>query len=126
MKALIISQREKLWQDFAPIFGAKNCEFISIGSLATALAFIRDTGPRLIIVDAVSLFSPEPDENLQEIRAALMSILMINAMVNTAVVSAMDEEVAHDALEGLGVMAMLPADPIADDIDTIFDTLNEM
>lgn len=126
MKAVIISQRETLWQDFAPIFAAKNCELTSIATVDAALAFIRDAAPRLVVVDAVSLFSADSDDNLQEIREALMSILMVNAMVNTAVVSAMDEEEAHDALEGLGVMAMLPANPSADDIDTIFDALNEM
>ncbi len=126
MKALIISQRENLWQGFAAAFSAKNCEPMMVASMDAAVASIRETAPRLVIVDAVSLFSAEAAANLQETRAALMAVLMANAMVNTAVVSGMDEEEAHDALEGLGVMAMLPAEPSADDLDIAFDALEQM
>lgn len=126
MKGLIISQRENLWQDFAPVFIAKDCDVTIISAVETAVAFIRDNAPKLVIVDAVSLFSADASENLQETRAALMAVLMANAMINTAVVSAMSEEEAHDALEGLGVMAMLPAVPTADSFELVFDALAQM
>ncbi|MFI3271673.1 MAG: hypothetical protein R3Y11_06185 [Pseudomonadota bacterium] len=126
MKALIISQRENLWQGFATAFAAKDCEPCIVASMDAAVAAIRESAPRLVIMDAVSLFSADAAANLQESRAALMSILMANAMVNTAVVSAMDEEEAHDALEGLGVMAMLGAEPDAAALDIVFDALEQM
>ena len=48
---------------------------------------------------------------------------MVNAMVNTAVVTAMDEEEFHEASEGLGVLSSLPQEPGADAAKGLLDRL---
>lgn len=40
---------------------------------------------------------------------------MINAMVNTAVVSPLSDEEFHEASEGLGILVRLPLEPGADE-----------
>jgi hypothetical protein len=42
-------------------------------------------------------------------------LLMVNALVNTAVASPLPEEEFHNASEGLGVLAQLPAIPSKND-----------
>ena len=40
-----------------------------------------------------------------------IGIMLVNALVHTAVVTDMAEEVFHDAMEGLGILASLPPQP---------------
>lgn len=125
MQALIISTREALWQGLAPSFASKGCAVIVLASVDEAVARIREAAPKLVLLDT-ALLSADADTNLRETRASMMQILMANAMVNTAVLSGMDEEEAHDALEGLGIMEMLSLEPSAEDIDNLFDALEQM
>ncbi len=41
----------------------------------------------------------------------VQKLLMVNAMVNTAVISPLTEEEFHEASEGLGVLSRLPVEP---------------
>ena len=43
--------------------------------------------------------------------ALVQKLLLVNAMVNTAVVSPLSEAEFHEASEGLGVLARLPGEP---------------
>ena len=73
------------------------------GSGAEALDAARTSAPHLVIIDT-GLPDHEPLELVQK-------LLMVNAMVNTAVVSPLSEEEVHEASEGLGVLGRLPGEP---------------
>lgn len=70
---------------------------------AAALDATRTAVPQLVIIDK-GLSDAEPLELVQK-------LLMVNAMVNTAVVSPLSEDEFHEASEGLGVLVRLPEDP---------------
>ena len=70
---------------------------------AEALEATRTTAPHLMIIDA-DLPDTAPLDLVQK-------LLMVNAMVNTAVVSPLSDAEFHEASEGLGVLGRLPHDP---------------
>ncbi len=49
--------------------------------------------------------------------------MQVNALVNTAVVTAMAEEEFHEAGEGLGILALLPPDSDASRAKALVDQL---
>jgi DNA-binding response OmpR family regulator len=53
-------------------------------------------------------------------------LLRINAMINTAVISALSPEAFHEAGEGLGIMAQLPPQPTPEDARTILANFKRM
>ncbi len=70
---------------------------------AEALEAARTTAPHLVIIDA-DLPDTAPLDLVQK-------LLMVNAMVNTAVVSPLSDEEFHEASEGLGILGRLPNEP---------------
>jgi DNA-binding NarL/FixJ family response regulator len=74
-----------------------------VTSGAEALEAVRLSAPHLVIIDS-GLADNEPLELVKK-------LLMINAMINTAVVSPLSEEEFHEASEGLGVLGRLPKEP---------------
>ena len=81
--------------------------FQRVGSGAEALETARTTKPQLIIIDG-GLGGAEPLELVQQ-------LLMVNAMVNSAVISPLAEAEFHEVSEGLGVLGRLPEEPDAND-----------
>jgi DNA-binding response OmpR family regulator len=74
-----------------------------VTSGAEALRAVRSGSPHLAVIDS-ELPDTGPLPLVQE-------LLMVNAMVNTAVVSPLSDEEFHEASEGLGVLARLPLMP---------------
>jgi len=74
-----------------------------VTSGAEVLEAGRVSAPHLVIIDR-GLADHEPLELVQK-------LLMVNAMLNTAVVSPLSEAEFHKASEGLGVLARLPGEP---------------
>ena len=70
---------------------------------AEALEAARTTAPHLVIIDA-DLPDTAPLDLVQK-------LLMVNAMVNTAVVSPLSDEEFHEASEGLGILGRLADEP---------------
>ena len=70
---------------------------------AEALEVVRTSAPHLVIID-LNLPDIAPLELVQK-------LLLVNAMVNTAVVSPLSDEEFHEASEGLGILGRLPTDP---------------
>ncbi len=64
---------------------------------------MRAACPHLVVVD-----SDLPDTDPLGL---VQKLLMVNAMVNTAVISPLAEEQFHEASEGLGVLSRLPVEP---------------
>ena len=71
--------------------------FKRVHSGTEALAAVRAACPHLVVVD-----SDLPDTDPLGL---VKKLLMVNAMINTAVISPLSEEQFHEASEGLGVVA---------------------
>ena len=82
---------------------------------AEALEAARAAAPHLVIIDA-DLPDTAPLDLVQK-------LLMVNATVNTAVVSPLPDEEFHEASEGLGIFARLPDDPGRSDAEGILRKL---
>jgi DNA-binding response OmpR family regulator len=74
-----------------------------VTSGAEALGIVRTESPHLVIVD-----SEVPDTDPLGLVREMISA---NAMVNTAVVSALSDREFHEAAEGFGILCRLPLDP---------------
>ena len=59
-------------------------------------------------------------------KQAVIDIMRVNALVHTAVVSDMPEDVFPDVMEGLGILASLPTTPTADDARRVTRLLTEL
>ncbi len=82
---------------------------------AEALEAARTTTPHLVIIDA-DLPDITPLHLVQK-------LLLVNAMVNTAVVSTLSDEEFHEASEGLGILGRLPNDPCMSDAGELLHKL---
>ena len=82
---------------------------------AEALDAAHTTGPHLVIIDA-DLPDTAPLDLVQK-------LLMVNAMVNTAVVSPLSDEEFHEASEGLGILGRLPQEPGMSDAGELLQKL---
>ncbi len=78
-----------------------NLQRVSTG--AEALEAARTSAPHLVIIDT-DLPDTAPVDLVQK-------LLMVNALVNTAVVSPLSDEEFHEASEGLGILSRLPIEP---------------
>jgi DNA-binding response OmpR family regulator len=108
LNILIATSRPEAMRAFAD--GLRSDSQVRIESVASgtdAVEFVRKSPPNLVVVDAGL-----PDNEPLKLVSAL---LMVNAMVNTAVVSPLSEEEFHEASEGLGILERLPEVPASSD-----------
>ena len=89
-----------------------------VSSGAEALGAVRTASPHLVIIDS-ALPDMEPLHLVQK-------LLMVNAMVNTAVVSPLSDQEFHEASEGLGVLAHLPLAPGKSDAAELLRKLKQV
>ena len=89
-----------------------------VSSGAEALSAVRTDFPHLVIID-----SSLPDT---ESLSLVKDLLMVNAMVNTAVVSPLSDQEFHEASEGLGVLAHLPLTPQVGDATELLRKLKQV
>jgi DNA-binding NarL/FixJ family response regulator len=105
---VLASARPQAMQAFAAALSSNpevNLQRVSSG--AEALAAARPAAPHLVIIDADLPDTPPLD--------LVRQLLMVNALVNTAVVSPLSDEEFHEASEGLGILGRLPHDPSVSD-----------
>jgi DNA-binding NarL/FixJ family response regulator len=74
-----------------------------VASGAAALEAERSSNPDLVIIDADLPDTPSLD--------LVQKLVLVNAMVNTAVVSPLTDAEFHEASEGLGILGSLPLEP---------------
>ncbi len=79
------------------------------------LSLARQLAPQLVVIDGQG--------REQEAFALISRLMQVNALVNTAVVTAMAEEEFHEAGEGLGILASLPPDSDASRAKALVDQL---
>jgi DNA-binding NarL/FixJ family response regulator len=104
LQIILASARPQSWQAFIEALRSNpEVKLEQAGSGAAALDAVRLSPPHLVIVDA-GLPDAAPLELVQR-------LLLVNAMVNTAVVSPLTDEEFHEASEGLGVLGRLPEAP---------------
>jgi DNA-binding response OmpR family regulator len=85
---------------------------------AEALNAVRTSSPHLAVID-FDLPDLKPLDLVKE-------MLMVDAMVSTAVVSSLSEQEFHEASEGLGVLAHLPEEPGAGDAANLLHSLRKV
>jgi DNA-binding NarL/FixJ family response regulator len=104
LRIVLATARPKAMQAFATVLSSNpEVQLQQVVSGAEALEAARTAAPHLTIIDT-GLADHEPLELVQK-------LLMVNAMLNTAVVSPLSEAEFHEASEGLGVLGRLPKEP---------------
>ena len=104
LRVVLATNRPKALQAFTEaLWSDPEVQLQGVVSGAEALEAVRTSAPHLVIID-LNLPDLAPLELVQK-------LLMVNAMVNTAVVSPLSEEEFHEASEGLGILGPLPNDP---------------
>ncbi len=101
---LLVSARRESIKAFAEgLSSDPEVCFDQVTSGAEALGIVRTRSPHLVIVD----YEVPDTDPLGLVR----EIISANAMVNTAVVSALSDHEFHEAAEGFGILCRLPIDP---------------
>ena len=104
LRIVLTTTRPKALQAFrAALASDSEVHLKHAASGAEALEATRTDAPHLVIIDA-DLPDTAPLDLVQK-------LLLVNAMVNTAVVSPLTDEEFHEVSEGLGVLGRLPRDP---------------
>jgi DNA-binding NarL/FixJ family response regulator len=105
LRVVLATNRPKALQAFAEALSSDpEVQLQGVVSGAEALEAARTTAPHLVIIIDPDLPDIAPLDLVKK-------LLMINAMVNTAVVSPLSDEEFHEASEGLGILGRLPGDP---------------
>jgi DNA-binding response OmpR family regulator len=83
-----------------------------------ALAVLADDPPLLAVID----------DSVGEVSGldVVRRLMRIDAFLNTAVLSALDEETFHRRSEGLGILARLPLQPDAGDVARLLEALRRV
>ncbi len=116
---ILASARPKALQTWSAALSAnRQVQLRQAASGAEALELVRAAAPHLVIIDS-NLPDAAPLELVQK-------LLMVNALVNTAVVSPLSDEEFHEASEGLGVLARLPEEPDVSEVTTLLSKLQSV
>jgi DNA-binding NarL/FixJ family response regulator len=113
---VLATARPQAMQAFAAALSSNpevNLQRVISGAEAQEAA--RAATPHLVIIDA-DLPDTAPLDLVQK-------LLLVNAMVNTAVVSPLSDEEFHEASEGLGILGRLPNHPGRSDADELLHKL---
>ena len=119
MKRSILLQtgRPAVFAPFVAELERQGCTVTTVPDAAVCNSCVQRQAPHLVVVDA-----PTQEQARQDV----IGIMRANALVHTAVVTEMAEEVFHDVMEGLGILASLPPAPGEDDARRIVRLLNEI
>ena len=120
MDILIVTPRAAFWEGKKGVFERHSGAVRMASAMPEALAGLKEQKASLVLLD---LFGGEA-WNADELKKAVLSILMQDAMTNTASVCGMGDETFHDAMEGLGMINDLPALPSDADVDDLLNRLS--
>ncbi len=119
MDILIVTPRSALWEGMKGVFEKHGASVRMAPAMPEALASLKEQKAALALLD---LFGGDA-WNADELKKAVISILMQDAMINTASVCGMGDETFHDAMEGLGMINDLPAQPSEADVEDLLNRL---
>lgn len=119
MKRSILLQtgRPAVFAPFVEELERQGCAVTTVADAAACTDCVQQQAPHLVVVDA-----PTQEQARQDV----IGIMRVNALVHTAVVTDMAEEVFHDVMEGLGILTSLPPAPGVDDARRLVRLLNEI
>ena len=112
---LIVTSRPEQWAPVLPVMEGRGAAVRQAGSLEQGMELVRQQAPALAVLD----LGLEPEE----LRKAVIDILMVNAMIHTAAVSPMTAAYFHDKMEGLGRLMSLPVDFTFRDVEMMMTAL---
>ena len=115
---LVTTRREALHSFVDALSSDSEVHLELVASGAEALGAVRKDSPHLVIIDS-ELSDTGAISLVQE-------LLMVNAMVSTAVVSSLSDHEFHDASEGLGVLAHLPLMPGKNEAEELLHKLRSI
>lgn len=113
MNIAILTNRAGALSPFRHALEKCNARLTCFADAWSFLQTARTGNWNLVIVDGLTLPFADPVEKLLE----------INASLNTAVITDLDESAFHAAAEGLGILSGLPASPGADDAAPLLEKL---
>ena len=116
-RILLQTFRPEAWEDFVEQLQHDGCTVCMTATIDQCKEAARRDIPVLALLDP-----PSGDHA----RAWVLELMMIDAGMHTAVVTEMDDEIFHDVMEGLGILASLPTTPTADDARRVTRLLTEL
>lgn len=102
---LLIAPNAAPFKEALNPFVSQGFEINNVANLNDALKKLDPTKPPSLIILGLEF------SDVQEMRHACMQILNVCALTNIAVVSNIDKDTLHDALEGLGTLGVLSLTP---------------
>ncbi len=100
---VLASARPEAWSAFAAALASDpEVQLKQVATGAEALEAGRTLAPHLMVIDYLPDIEP---------LSLVQKLLMVNALVNTAVVTPLSDEEFHEASEGLGILGSLPTEP---------------
>ena len=104
------------WHDLErPYCGIGHVGITQVDSAAETLKAV-DTGSIDLVVVGQTLADTSPVD-------CVTRLVRRNAMINCAMISAMEQDAFHEATEGLGILMQLPPNPSSDDATVLFDEI---
>ncbi|MBQ4616414.1 MAG: hypothetical protein IJB29_06880 [Mailhella sp.] len=123
MDILIVTPRRDFWEILKSPFEERGAAVRMAGDIEEALASLHEARAALAVLDLFGGEAWDAAKHADALRSAVIRILMQDAMTNTASVCGMGDETFHDAMEGLGMISDLPAQPGEQDVKKLMDAL---
>ena len=124
MDILLITPRADFWNGLTGVFEKHGAAVRMVSTMPEALASLKEKKAALAVLDLLGGEAWNGDVHTDVLKKAVISILMQDAMTNTASACGMGEETFHDAMEGLGMIDDLPAQPSETDVDELLERLS--
>ena len=116
LRILILTHSETTFKALGDRFATRpGCGVIWSPSLYDATQQIKSAAPQLVVID-------EKLDGITGLEAARVLVL-VDAMVSIAVVSTLTPEAFHHTSEGLGILAQLPPNPSASQVEGVLKSL---
>ncbi len=115
MDIILITQDVQQWESLCPVIEQQGASVRMFTAFDAGLMALKEQSPALVMLDL--------DLDTEALRAAVIEILKVNAMIHTAAISTMTEDTFHDQMEGLGMLMNLPQKPSAADVIRLMDAL---
>ena len=123
MDILIVTPRAAFWEGKKGVFEKYGAALRMVPAMPEALDSLKEKKAALALLDLFGGEAWNSEIHASAMKKAVISILMQDAMTNTASVYGMGEETFHDAMEGLGMINDLPAQPSEADVEDLMRRL---
>ena len=119
MKRSILLQtgRPAVFAAFVEELERQGCAVTTVADADACKRCVQKQAPALVVLDSASQEQAKQD---------VIGIMRVNALVHTAVVSDMPEDVFHDVMEGLGILTPLPPQPMPSDARKMLGLLEQV